>query len=155
MANIEKTFPQVASTEEYPLPTQDNSRSHQRGEVMGEEVASMLKHAREGKGLSLKEAQAGAHVPAHYLQILEGEGDPRLLADVLYLIPFLRTYSIFLGLDPAETVVQFLASVQKGDTLGSPPLPKPARFSSRTLLVILIVVGLIALSFLWISGQHG
>jgi cytoskeletal protein RodZ len=122
---------------------------------MTEEVASMLKRAREEKGLSLVEAEARAHVPAHYLQILEGEGDPRLLADVLYLVPFLRTYSSFLGLDPAVTVAQFLTAVQKGDPLGNPVVSKPSRLSSRMVVMLLILVGVVALSFLWISGQHG
>jgi cytoskeletal protein RodZ len=122
---------------------------------MTEEVAHVLKHAREEKGLSLKEAEAGARIPAHYLQILEGEGDSRLLADVLYLVPFLRSYSVFLGLDPAETVAQFIAAVQKGETLGGPPPAKPSRFSSRMVVMLLILVGLAALSFLWITGEHG
>src|SRR5215510_5281755 len=111
MADTEKIVPQVASAPENQPPTQDSSRSHYEGEDMTEEVASILKRVREEKGLSLKEAEAGAHVPGHYLQILEGEGDQRLLADVLYLVPFLRTYSVFLGLDPAVTVAQFLVAV--------------------------------------------
>ncbi|MBI3304516.1 MAG: helix-turn-helix domain-containing protein [Deltaproteobacteria bacterium] len=122
---------------------------------MTEEVASALKRAREEKGLSLKEAESRARIPAHYLQILEGEGDPRLLADALYLVPFLRTYSVFLGLDPAVTVAQFIAAMQKGETPGGPPPPKPSRFSSRTVVVLLILAGLAALSLLWITGEHG
>lgn len=120
-----------------------------------EEVAGILKRAREEKGLSVKEAEAGARVPAHYLQILEGEGDPHLLADAVYLVPFLRSYSVFLGLDPAVTVAQFIVAMQKGETQVGPTLPKPSRFSSRIIIVILFLAGLAALAFLWITSQGG
>ena len=122
---------------------------------MTEEVAGILKRAREEKGLSVKEAEAGARVPAHYLQILEGEGDPHLLADAVYLVPFLRSYSVFLGLDPAVTVAQFIAAMQKGETQVGPTLPKPSRFSSRIIIVILLLAGLAALAFLWVTSQGG
>ncbi|HXG18007.1 MAG TPA: helix-turn-helix domain-containing protein [Methylomirabilota bacterium] len=120
-----------------------------------EEVASMLKRTREEKGMSLKDVEAETRVPLHYLQILEGEGDARLLADVLYLIPFLRTYSMFLGLDPAVTVPHFLTAVQKGEGLGAASVARPRRFFSRAAVVALILVGLAALSFLWFTGEHG
>ena len=122
---------------------------------MTEEVAGLLKRAREEKGLSLKEAGAGTRIPVHYLQILEGQGDSRLLADALYLIPFLRMYSVFLGLDPAVTVTHFIAAMQKGETLGGSPPAKPSRFFSRMVVVLLILAGLAVLSFLWITGERG
>src|SRR5690242_4170068 len=81
---------------------EDDQGQREREELAG--VADLLKRTREQRGISLKDAEMETRVPTHYLQILEGEGDSRLLAEVLYLIPFLRTYSLFLGLDPAETV---------------------------------------------------
>jgi len=122
---------------------------------MTEEVAGLLKRAREEKGLSLKETETEARIPAYYLQILEGEVDLRLLADVLYLIPFLRAYSVFLGLDPATMVAQFIAAIQHGETRYEPPPSNPDRFSSRTVVVLSILAGLAVLSLLWISGAHG
>lgn len=120
-----------------------------------EDVASMLKRTREEKGISLKDAATETHVSAGYLQILEGEGDPRLLADALYLIPFLRAYSTFLGLDPAVTVPQFLTAVQKGDPLSLRSETRGGGLFSRSALIVLIVVGIAALSWFWISGQNG
>ncbi len=133
---------------------QKREPTDREGEDM-EEVASMLKRTREEKGMSLKDVEAETRVPLHYLQILEGEGDARLLADVLYLIPFLRTYSMFLGLDPAVTVPHFLTAVQKGEGLGAASVARPRRFFSRAAVVALILVGLAALSFLWFTGEHG
>lgn len=120
-----------------------------------EDVTSMLKRTREEKGIALKDAATETHVSANYLQILEGEGDPRLLADALYLIPFLRTYSTFLGLDPAVTVSQFLLAVQKGGVLRSLPPARHGGMFSRTALIALIVVGIAALSWFWMSSHNG
>jgi cytoskeletal protein RodZ len=120
-----------------------------------EEVASMLKRAREDRGISLKDVEIETRVPTHYLQILEGEGDGRLLADVLYLIPFLRTYSTFLGLDPAVTVPQFIMAVQQGETLSPLPRAPSRRLFSRPVVLFLIFAGILVLSLLWIVGEHG
>src|SRR5205814_6873684 len=108
---------------------------------MTEEMAGLLKRTREEKGLSLKETEAEARIPAHYLQILEGEGDPRLLADALYLVPFLRAYAVFLGLDPAALIAQFIAAIQRGEPDYGPPPSKPSRLSSRTVTMLLILAG--------------
>ena len=122
---------------------------------MTEEVAGLLKQAREEKQLSLKDVEASTHVPVHYLQILEGGGDARLLADSLYLIPFLRTYSVFLGLDPSVTVSQFIEGMQKGDPTAGQPAPKSGPSRSRVVVALLILAGLVVLSFWWITGEHG
>jgi cytoskeletal protein RodZ len=137
--------------------TQGEESKHAHGEGKGimDELASMLKHAREEKGISLQEAGMETRVPAHYLQILEGEGDPRLLAEELYLVPFLRTYSVFLGLDPAVTIPHFIAAVQNGELTGGIPTTRPRRSMPRIALIVLLVVGLAALSFLWIVSERG
>jgi hypothetical protein len=106
------------------IPSAEDTLGRKEEEEM-ESVASLLKRSREEKSISLKDAEKETRVPAHYLQILEGEGDPRLLADVLYLIPFLRTYSLFLGLDPALTIPQFIAGIQKGEAPSNVFLPHP------------------------------
>ncbi len=122
---------------------------------MTEEVAGLLKQAREEKQLSLKDVEANTHVPVYYLQILEGGGDVRLLADSLYLIPFLRTYSVFLGLDPSVTVSQFIEGMQKGGPTDGQSVPKHGPSRSRVVVALLILAGLVVLSFWWITGEHG
>lgn len=115
-------------------------------------VADLLKRTREGRGISLKDAETETRIPTHYLQILEGEGDSRLLAEVLYLIPFLRTYSLFLGLDPADTVPQFIAGVQKGEMPSSVLIPQPRRMIPRAALILLLLGGVAVFLFLWSAG---
>jgi cytoskeleton protein RodZ len=137
--------------------TQDEESKYAHGEGKGimDELASMLKTAREEKGISLQDAEMETRIPAHYLQILEGEGDPRLLAEEIYLVPFLRTYSVFLGLDPAVTIPRFIAAVQTGELFGGSPTPHSRRSMPRIAMIILLVIGLAALSLLWIASEHG
>ncbi len=82
---------------------------------MTDEVAGLLKRTRVERGLSIDAVGHDTQIPVHYLRLLEGDGDPRILADVLYLIPFLRTYSTFLDLDSADIIGQFLAHLPRGD----------------------------------------
>jgi len=102
-----------------------------------EAMAGLLKRSREEKGISLRDVEKETRVPTHYLQILEGEGDLRLLADVLYLIPFLRTYSLFLGLDPAFTIPQFICRYTKRRSTQQRVYPATPTivFSLQTLVV--------------------
>ena len=122
---------------------------------MMEEVTGLLRQTREEKQLSLKDVEASTHIPVHYLQILEGAGDARLLADSLYLIPFLRNYSVFLGLDPAVTVTQFIEGMQKGEQSEGQILSKSRSSLPRVAVALLILAGLAALSFWWMTGVHG
>ena len=122
---------------------------------MTEEVTGLLRQAREEKQLSVKDVEASTHIPAHYLQILEGGGDARLLADSLYLIPFLRNYSVFLGLDPAVTVTRFIEGMQRGEQPEGQIIPKPRSSFSRIVIALLILAGLAALAFWWMTGAHG
>lgn len=154
MAESERIETQVSQVDSSSVQWSERTPAQREEEGM-EEVASVLKRTREEKGLSLRDAEAETRVPTHYLQILEGEGDIRLLADVLYLVPFLRTYSLFLGLDPAMTVPQFIAAVQKGEALGSATVPHSRRSFSKKAVLVLILIGLAALSLLWLTGEHG
>jgi cytoskeleton protein RodZ len=120
-------------------------------EVMTPEVSLKLQHSREAKGLSLREAEAATRIPVHYLQLLEGKGDARVLSDALYLVPFLRTYALFLGLDPAETTAQFVQSVHgKEDTVSDLSQPfSPPRSSVQPIILIVILASVVLLTLLW------
>ena len=112
-------------------------------------VATALRQAREHQGISAQDAAQALNVPLHYLQALEG--GPHPLADPVYLIPFLRTYVAYLGLDPDAAVRQFIAELHQSTvvTIKKPsdsPL-SPARFSAWIVPLVLLVGGLIGLSF--------
>jgi cytoskeleton protein RodZ len=78
-----------------------------------EKIIDVLKQTREAKQISLKEVETATRIPLRYLQILEGGEESPLLPDKAYLVPFLRTYATFLGLEPTRAVSQFLTELQQ------------------------------------------
>lgn len=130
-------------------------QEHPPGEASHEHISTLLKRRREEKGLSLQETGAATHIPVHYLQHLEGGGDPRLLADELYLVPFLRTYAIFLDLDPAYAVAEFVIASHRGEVAAGMAHASPRRSLLQRLVFLLILVILGLLVFLWLSNGQG
>ena len=130
---------------------EDKVGSEPAPEVTIPAVSLLLQHSREAKGLSLREAEAATRIPVHYLRLLEGKGDTRVLSDALYLVPFLRTYAVFLGLDPSETTAQFIQSIHgKEDSvseLGADPLPPRSSVKPMAHIIILAIV--VLLTILW------
>ena len=122
-------------------------------EVDHEHISTLLKRRREEKGLTLQEMAAATHVPIHYLQHLEGGGNPHLLADELYLIPFLRTYAVSLDLDPAYAVAEFVIASHRGEVAASMAQETSRRSLFRRLVLFAILVGL-GLLALWRFGQQ-
>ncbi|MBM4255605.1 MAG: hypothetical protein FJ147_06865 [Deltaproteobacteria bacterium] len=116
------------------------------------EISLRLQYVREAKGLSLREAEAATRVPVHYLRLLEGRGDSRLLSDILDLVPFLRTYALFLGLDPEETIAQFVQSVHtKEDALSELSAPPSTPQSTvRPMLLLISLASVVLIAVLWL-----
>jgi cytoskeleton protein RodZ len=84
-------------------------------------LGESLVAARERRGLSREAAVQQAHIPAHYLRMLEDD-DYRLISDQLYLLPFLRRYASFLEIDSDEATMRLLREVQRADNCPSPVL---------------------------------
>ena len=70
------------------------------------ELGSLLTRAREARGLTLEDAERDTRISRRYLQALEGEQFEVIPAPV-YARGFLRSYSQYLGLDPAEALAMF------------------------------------------------
>ena len=81
-------------------------------------LGRFLAGARERRGLTHDAAIKESHIPSHYLRMLENN-DYSMISDQLYLLPFLRRYATFLGLDPEEVAMRFVREVQRADN--SPP----------------------------------
>ena len=135
--------------------------------LTGGRISTALKQARERQGTSLQDISQAVNVPVRYLQALEGEGDRRLLADTMYLIPFLRTYVTYLGFDPNSAVRQFISELQTREmTEVKSRLESslsPARFSAWILPLVVALGGLLmvalvlrssGLSTWWPFGQQ-
>jgi len=126
----------------------------EQSKVGHEHITTLLKRRREEKGLSLQQTEAATRIPVHYLRHLEGGGDPRLLADELYLVPFLRTYATFLDLDSAYAVSEFVIASHRGETTGASQAPVRRSFFKRFLLfLVLVAFGVVVV--LWLSSARG
>ncbi len=111
-------------------------------------LGESLVAVREGRGLSRETVVQQTHIPAHYLQMLEDD-DYRLIADQLYLLPFLRKYAFFLEIDQDETAMRLVRAVQRADNNTSPirldePLDDIRRYRRRNWSKPIIFGGLIA-----------
>ncbi|MGH2634160.1 MAG: helix-turn-helix domain-containing protein, partial [Tepidiformaceae bacterium] len=93
------------------------------------ELGTWLIRAREARGLTIEDAERDTRISRRYLQALESEQFDVIPAPV-YARGFLRSYSQYLGLDPAEMLALFPRDDQAsgGQTViganrqGSPPV---------------------------------
>jgi cytoskeleton protein RodZ len=67
------------------------------------QLGTMLRTAREDKGVSLAQAEAATMIRRSYLQALEDD-EHALLPGAVYTKGFLRNYAVYLGLDPSHVL---------------------------------------------------
>jgi cytoskeleton protein RodZ len=88
-------------------------------EVAGAAAEPSLGHviteARERKGLTREQVANEAHLPPHYVKMIETDSYD-MISDRLYLVPFLRRYATFLGLDAEEVASRFVSNVQHAES---------------------------------------
>jgi cytoskeletal protein RodZ len=118
-------------------------------------LSELLASARESRQLSPAQAAAEAHVPAHYVKMLEA-GDYSLISDQLYLLPFLRRYASFLALDADEVAMRFVRDTQGAESYpvrAAEPAPAaPTKNRKRGGWLTSVAVALIVLLALYLAG---
>jgi cytoskeleton protein RodZ len=77
-------------------------------------LGQVVTEARERKGLTREQVVAEAHLPAHYVKMIETDSYG-MISDQLYLVPFLRRYASFLGLDAEDVASRFVRDVQHAE----------------------------------------
>jgi cytoskeleton protein RodZ len=77
-------------------------------------LGKIVTEARERKGLTREQVVLEAHLPAHYVKMIETDSYG-LISDQLYLVPFLRRYAAFLGLDAEDVASRFVRDVQHAE----------------------------------------
>src|SRR6202030_600659 len=112
-------------------------------------LGHVITEARERKGLTREQVANEAHLPPHYVKMIETDSYD-MISDRLYLVPFLRRYATFLGLDAEEIASRFVSSVQHAEanvvrisqeiTMAT---KKPA--SSRRFLFVILVGAIVLL----------
>jgi Helix-turn-helix domain len=78
-------------------------------------VGQLLVEARTRRGLSAEDITAQTRIPALYLKAIETD-NYGLISDQLYLLPFLRRYASFVGLDPEDTASRFIHDVHRAES---------------------------------------
>jgi cytoskeleton protein RodZ len=77
-------------------------------------LGKLITETRERKGMTRDQVINEAHLPAHYVKMIETDNYD-LISDRLYLVPFLRRYATFLGLDAEEVASRFVSNVQHAE----------------------------------------
>jgi cytoskeletal protein RodZ len=73
-------------------------------------LGAILRATRQARSTTIREVAEQTGIPAAYLTMLE-IGDYSAIADELYLLPFLRSYANFLGLDAVALSARFIAGI--------------------------------------------
>ena len=87
------------------------------------DLGQLLRETREQKGVSLEEVEEATHIRLKFLQALE-EGDFGAWPAETYVKGFLRTYAMYLELDPEEAMALYEGQEDEGKTA----LPQPGFF---------------------------
>jgi cytoskeleton protein RodZ len=74
------------------------------------ELGAILRATRQARSMTIREVAEQTRISASYLTMLE-IGDYSAIADELYLLPFLRSYTNFLGLDEGALSAQFIGGI--------------------------------------------
>ena len=107
------------------------------------DFGSRMKRQREERGVSLRRIADATKISVSALEALERNDISRLPGGI-FSRAFVRSYAIEIGLDPEQTVRDFLVQFPHDSvTIGSPHAPQkydpPTRRTSRTVTVVAAV----------------
>ncbi|HVA80989.1 MAG TPA: helix-turn-helix transcriptional regulator [Candidatus Binataceae bacterium] len=94
-------------------------------------LGQFLTEARKARGFTAEQLIATTGIPAHYVRAIETD-DYAMVADELYLLPFLRRYSSYLGLDPEDIASRFVRDVQRAENNPSARIAEPISMVTST-----------------------
>jgi len=126
------------------------SNDHSLGKIMST--------ARENRGLSREQAAKSSNIPGYYLTMIESD-DYSSIADQLYLLPFLRRYATFVGLEPEEVASRFIRDVQRADMnpgRASEPIVMIADRKTFPWSTVLLTGGatIVVVAIAWFGYRH-
>jgi cytoskeletal protein RodZ len=108
------------------------------------QLGTMLRTAREEKGVSLAQVEAAIMIKKSYLQALEDD-EHAILPGAVYVKGFLRNYAVYLGLDPTHVLSVYHREYPEGSQMLVAPAPIKPRSTNQlvtggTLASLLLVV---------------
>ena len=148
---------QNAEAEALSVPGDFKTKRESEGPPLGTYLAT----TREARHVTLDDAIKETRIPDHYLRMIENN-DYSLISDQLYVLPFLRRYATFLGLDPEEIGMRFVREVQRADNAPAPRTLEPiemdradTRNLNRIAMVVAGVIGIVVMAWFVQSHRHG
>ena len=78
-------------------------------------LGAFLSTARERRGVTRDEVVKETRIPANYIAMIESD-NYGAISDQLYMLPFIRRYAEFLGLDSEEIGIRFVREVQRAES---------------------------------------
>ena len=87
-----------------------------------DELGTLLREAREAKGVTLADVQEATRINSRYIEALE-EGQYDILPSEVHVRGYLRNYARYLGLDPKPLLDRY--ELNRSDRRPEPP-PQPA-----------------------------
>jgi cytoskeleton protein RodZ len=120
-------------------------------------LGHVITEARERKGLTRDQVANEAHLPPHYVKMIETDSYD-LISDRLYLVPFLRRYATFLGLDAEEIASRFVSNVQHAEAnvvrISQELTMVAKKPASSRRIVFAVVVGTVVLLLADLAWRH-
>jgi cytoskeletal protein RodZ len=108
-------------------------------------LGETLRRARQNRGITIEDAERATRIPRRYLEALEQENFGILPAPV-YARGFLRSYSGYLGLDPADLLPFFpVGHVDEPKLEPLPEVKQPRTWSLSGIIAVAVVGALILL----------
>ncbi len=119
-------------------------------------LGETLRRARQTRGITIEDAARATRIPRRYLEALEQENFGILPAPV-YARGFLRSYSGYLGLDPADLLPFFpVGHVEEPKLEPLPEVKQPRTWSMSGIIAVAAVGALILLVIgLYSIGSEG
>jgi cytoskeleton protein RodZ len=109
------------------------------------DTATYLREVREKQGLTRDDVVQATRIPRYYVEMMEGEGDTRLISDPLYLVHYVRRYADHLHIEQSEQLAaQF---IRENTRLQGSKRTRPPQKRERSpsivpwFLVLLVIVG--------------
>jgi cytoskeletal protein RodZ len=121
------------------------------------ELGSRLKQARLAKGVSLRQIEASTKISVGALEALEKDDYARLPGGI-FARSFVRAYAVAVGLNPEDTVHEFLTEYEKFERENERSAKRPEitpddleflerqRKALRTLRLVIVVVAILGVA---------
>lgn len=94
-------------------------------------LGQYLTDARKSRGFTPEQVVAETRIPAHYVRAIESD-DYATVSDELYLLPFIRRYASYVGLDPEDVASRFVRDVQRAENNPSARIAEPISMVTST-----------------------